>query len=203
VINREDWHIHSIHSGDSVTLPDRIVEVALKRGLKKICILDHNTIRGGLEAREYARGKNIEVLVGAEIKTDKGEIAAIGLEREIVSRELFSVIKEIKSQGAKILIPHPYGGIRYTKREYSIEEVGPFADYIEVFNGRSFFNFYQNKILYFAKRFDMVPVRGSDAHFAFEIGNVNIGTIYKGILGFFTTGMININSPKRRRLKRK
>jgi len=203
VIKREDWHIHSIYSGDSKTSPSKIVDVAIKRGLKKICVLDHNTIRGGLEAREYARGKDIEVLVGAEIKTDKGEIAGVGLKREIESRELFSVIKEMKSQGAKILIPHPYGGIRYTKRDYKLEEVGPSADYIEVFNGRSFFNFYQKKILDFAERFNVTPVRGSDAHFAFEIGNLGIESIYKGIAGFFTTGILNVTSSKRRRLKRK
>ncbi len=203
MINKEDWHIHSIYSGDSKTLPNKIVDISIKRGLKRICVLDHNTIRGGLEAREYARGKDIEVLVGAEIKTDKGEIAGVGLEREIVSRELFSVIKEMKSQGAKILIPHPYGGIRYTKRNYSLEDVGPFADYIELFNGRSFFNFYQKKTLKFAKRFDITPTRGSDSHFAFEIGNLGIKSIYKGIIGFFTTGIINLFSPARRRLKRK
>ncbi|MDP8215738.1 MAG: PHP domain-containing protein [Candidatus Kaelpia imicola] len=203
MINREDWHIHSIYSGDSKTSPIKIVDTSIKRGLKKICVLDHNTIRGGLEAREHARGKDIEILVGAEIKTDKGEIAGVGLEREIESRELFSVIKEIKSQGAKILIPHPYGGIRYTKRDYSLEEVGPFADYIEVFNGRSFFNFYQKRILGFAKRFDIIPIRGSDAHFAFEIGNLSIRSIYKGIVGFFTTGFFNVIFANRKRLKRK
>jgi len=202
MINKKDWHIHSIYSGDSTTLPSKIVDVAIESGLESICVLDHNTIRGGLEAREYARGKDIEVLVGAEIKTDKGEIAGIGLESEVESRELFSVIREMKSQGAKILIPHPYGGIRYAKREYSIEEVGFFADYIEIFNGRSFFNFYQHKVLYLAERFDITPVRGSDAHFAFEIGNLSINTMYKGVIGFFTTGIININSPRRRRLKR-
>ncbi|MDP8233377.1 MAG: PHP domain-containing protein [Candidatus Saelkia tenebricola] len=192
MIKKEDWHIHSVYSGDSITSPKRIVDLAIKRGLSRICVLDHNTIRGGIEAKEYARGKDIEVVVGSEINTDQGEIAGVWLKSEVKSRKLMAVIEEIKSQGAKVLIPHPYGGIRRTRRKYEIEDVAPYADFIEVYNGRSFFNFYRKKVLKIAQEFNVIPVSGSDAHFAFEIGNINYKSLYKGVVGFFTTGILNI-----------
>ena len=189
---KEDWHIHSIHSGDSITSPKRIVDIAIRKGLSRICVLDHNTIRGSIEAKEYARGKDIEVIIGAEMKTDKGEIGGLWLQEEIKSKKLMDVIKEIKHQGGKILIPHPYGSIRRTKRKYELEEVAPFADYIEAYNGRSFLNFSRKKTLQLAKEFNLITTAGSDAHFAFEIGNLNYRHIYKGIIGFFTTGILNL-----------
>ncbi len=189
---KEDWHIHSIHSGDSITSPKRIVDIAIRKGLSRICVLDHNTIRGSIEAKEYARGKAIEVIIGAEMKTDKGEIGGLWLQEEIKSKKLMDVIKEIKHQGGKILIPHPYGSIRRTKRKYELEEVAPFADYIEAYNGRSFLNFSRKKTLQLAKEFNLITTAGSDAHFAFEIGNLNYRHIYKGIIGFFTTGILNL-----------
>jgi len=192
VSKKEDWHIHSIYSGDSITSPKRIVDIAVRRGLSRICVLDHNTIRGSLEAKEYAEGKAIEVIIGAEMKTDRGEIAGLWLEAEIKSRKLMDVISEIKHQGGKVLIPHPYGSIRRTKRKYELEEIAPFADYIEVYNGRSFLNFNRKKTLQLAKKFNLTPTAGSDAHFAFEIGNINYRHIYKGIIGFFTTGILNL-----------
>ena len=189
---KEDWHIHSIYSGDSITSPYRIVDIALKRKLTRICVTDHNTIRGGKEAQDYARAKNIEVVVGAEMKTDQGEITGLWLQKEIKSRKLKDVIGEIKAQGGKVLIPHPFGSIRRTQRRYKIEEVAPWADYIEIYNGRTFFNFQKRKILKLAQKYNMVPVSGSDAHFAFEIGNIKPRYIYRGIIGFITTGVLNL-----------
>ena len=189
---KSDYHIHSIYSGDSISSPQHIVDVALRRHLNRICILDHNTIKGSLEAKEYAKGKDIEVIMGAEIRTDQGEIAGLYLKDEISSRGLFDVIREIKSQGGKILIPHPYGSIRRAKRRYKLEDVTPYADYIEVYNGRSFLNFKTKKIFQLAREYNLIPVAGSDAHFAFEIGNLDSRYLYKGIVGFFVTGILNL-----------
>jgi hypothetical protein len=189
---KEDWHIHSLYSRDSMTSPQRIVDLSLRRGLKRVCITDHNTIRGGLEASLYAKGKEIEVVVGAEIKTDKGEITGLWLREEIRSKKLMEVIKEIKSQGGKVLIPHPYGSLRRSRRAYRIEEVAPYADYIEIYNGRSFFNFKKRKILRIMKEYRLKGVSGSDAHFAFEIGNVSQRSICRGIVGFIISGLLNL-----------
>ncbi len=198
--NREDWHIHTIYSRDSISSPYRVVDNAVKKGLRKICITDHDTIKGGKIAAEYAsrKGLDIEVVPGAEIKTDKGEIVGLGLKEEIKSRKLEDVIEEIKNQGGEILIPHPYGGIRRTIRKYQLEEVAPHADYIELYNGRSFFiNFRKKKIKEIAYKYDLKMVAGSDAHFVFEIGNVKYTQMYKGIIGFFITGFLNFIYPKR------
>ncbi|MCD6080183.1 MAG: PHP domain-containing protein [Candidatus Omnitrophica bacterium] len=197
--DREDWHIHTIYSRDSISSPYRVVDNAVKKGLRKICVTDHDTIKGGKIAAEYAfrKGLNIEVVPGAEIKTDRGEIVGLGLKEEIKSRKLEEVIKEIKNQGGKILIPHPYGSIRKTRRKYKLEEVALHADYIELYNGRSFFiNFRKKKIEEIAHKYNLKMVAGSDAHFVFEIGNVKYNQMYKGIIGFFITGVLNFIYPK-------
>lgn len=189
---KEDWHIHSIYSGDSIISPERMVDIAIKKGLRRICVTDHNTIKGGVMAKKYAQGKDIEVVVGAEIKTDKGEIIGLWLKDEIKSRKLIEVIKEIKGQGGKILIPHPYGSIRQTKRTYKLEEIALYADYIETYNGRSFLNFSANRERAIIERFNLRGVFGSDAHFAFEIGNTSKLYLYKGIVGFIISGILNL-----------
>ena len=196
--DREDWHIHTVYSRDSISSPYRVVDNAVKKGLRKICVTDHNTIKGGKIAAEYACRKklDIEVVTGAEIKTDRGEIVGLGLKEEIKSRRLEDVIKEIKNQGGEILIPHPYGSIRKTIRKYKLEEVAPHADYIELYNGRSFFNFRKKKIKQLARMYNLKMVAGSDAHFVFEIGNVKYSRMYKGLIGFFITGFLNFIYPK-------
>lgn len=195
---REDWHIHTIYSKDSISSPFRVVDTAVKKGLRKICVTDHDTITGGKIAAEYAcRNRlDIEVIPGAEIKTDKGEIVGLGLKEEIKSRKLEEVVEEIKKQGGEILIPHPFGSIRRTVRKYKLEEVAPYADYIEIYNGRSFLNFKRRRIKQIAEKYSLKMVAGSDAHFVFEIGNIKYSQIYKGIIGFIITGILNLIYPK-------
>jgi hypothetical protein len=195
---REDWHIHTIYSKDSISSPFRVVDNAVKKGLRKICVTDHETITGGKIAAQYACRKklDIEVIPGAEIKTDKGEIVGLGLKEEIKSRRLEEVIEEIKKQGGEILIPHPFGSIRRTTRKYKLEEVAPYADYIELYNGRSFLNFRRKRIKQIAEKYNLKMVAGSDAHFVFEIGNIKYSQMYKGIIGFFITGILNLIYPK-------
>ncbi|MEA1994103.1 MAG: PHP domain-containing protein [Euryarchaeota archaeon] len=46
-------HIHSKYSSDGVLDPEKIVRIAIKRGLNGIAVTDHNTIKGGIEAKKY------------------------------------------------------------------------------------------------------------------------------------------------------
>ena len=71
-----DLHIHTRCSRDSLMDPARVVKVARMRGLAAIAVTDHNTIRGGLLAREANPDEGFEVVVGAEIKTEYGDVRA-------------------------------------------------------------------------------------------------------------------------------
>jgi hypothetical protein len=192
---RQDWHIHTKYSHDSKTEPYKIVSKAVEKGLTLIAITDHDTIKGGVEVEKIVKEKklNLEVIVGVEVKTYRGEITGLYLKKEIKSKRLFDAIKEIKAQGGKILIAHPFGSIRVTHRKYKIEEIAPFADFIEVYNGRSFFQFfYRKRLKKIVTKYRLIPVRGSDAHFSFEIGNIGNWFNFYGPFGFFLTGIKKI-----------
>jgi len=45
---KHDLHIHSKYSSDGILEPERIVKIAIKRGLNGIAVTDHNTIKGRL-----------------------------------------------------------------------------------------------------------------------------------------------------------
>ncbi len=90
-----DLHIHSKYSSDGVLDPERIVRIAMKRGLNGIAITDHNTIKGGLKTKKYENA-DFTVIVGSEISTERGEIIGLFLEEEVKSTNVQEVITEIK-----------------------------------------------------------------------------------------------------------
>jgi len=169
-----DLHIHSKYSYDGVLEPKTIVDIAIKKGLQGIAITDHNTIKGGLEAKEY-ESKDLQVIVGSEISTEKGEIIGLFLSQEIKSRDVHSVVAEIKDQGGIVVIPHPFDGLRSSAFRVS-EEYVKFIDAIEGFNSRCVLQRYNRKAIEFATRYNLSVVAGSDAHYANEIGKGGIIT---------------------------
>ena len=54
-----DLHTHSKYSSDGYIEPKMMVKIAAKVGLSGIAVTDHNTIKGGLEAKKY---ENSEIL---------------------------------------------------------------------------------------------------------------------------------------------
>jgi predicted metal-dependent phosphoesterase TrpH len=165
---RIDLHIHSCYSADGVLHPENIVMIARKKGLAGIAITDHNTIRGAQEAKKY-ESADLEVIVGAEIMTEKGEITGLFLSREIESRHLRDVIGEIKAQGGLVVVPHPFDGLR--RSAFAItDEYASLVDAIEGFNSRCVLECYNRRALEFAARHSLLRLGGSDAHYAGEIG---------------------------------
>lgn len=157
-----DFHIHSSFSFDSFLKPSTIVEIAIRKGLDFIAITDHNTIQGAVETRKLAGG-NISVIIGAEIKTNKGDILGLFLNEEIKSRTACEVINEIRQQGGLAILPHPFKD----ELRFSAEEIGKF-DAIEVNARMSKWD--NKKAAELGKKFTKPLIAGSDAHFAWEIG---------------------------------
>jgi len=162
-----DLHIHSKYSFDSISEPQKILKIAMKKGLNGVAITDHDTIKGGIKASKTAT-KDFFVIIGTEIGTESGDILGLFLNEEIKSRSALEVIDEIKEQGGIAVLPHPY------KRTDKIkEEIIRKIDAIEGFNARgeqpdSFFRNKMAKKLASSRGIPMTA--GSDAHFYFEIG---------------------------------
>lgn len=163
-----DLHIHSKYSDDGVLDPEEIVKIAKERGLSGIAITDHNTIKGGQEAKEYET-EDFKVIVGAETMTEKGEITGLFLSKEVKSRCFQDVINEIKAQGGLVIVPHPFDGLRHSAFHITEEYVG-LVDAIEAFNSRCVFQKYNRQAAEFAAQHNLPVVGGSDAHYTNEIG---------------------------------
>ena len=121
-----------------------------------MAITDHDTIKGAM---------NIEIddfviIVGEEIKMPHQHILALGIDEEIISREINSAIEEIHDKGGIAVIAHPF---RYSKPR--IERV----DAIEVINGRNF-PMQNEKAIKYAMERKYPMTAGSDAHFMWEMG---------------------------------
>lgn len=159
-----DFHIHTHHSYDSLMKPEKIIKVAKKRGLDGVVICDHNTVKGGLEAKRANKDKNFTVIVGAEIATDAGDITGIFLTKEIESRTFEEVVKEIRAQNGKVILDHPYKAHDLSKIELSK------IDFVEGYNSRLDMKDNQ-KAIDLAKNHNKPFIAGSDAHLYKEIGN--------------------------------
>src|SRR5437868_6691252 len=78
---RVDLHLHTSASFDSKVEPQAVAERCMKLGLSPIFVTDHNTIDGALRLRSEMPG--LEVVVGQEISTTRGEIIGLFLDRAV------------------------------------------------------------------------------------------------------------------------
>ena len=170
---KSEFHIHTRASKDSILPFWLILLVAKLKKLNTLVITDHNEIWGAQKCKEKFKKYNIEVIVGEEIFTSKGEIIGLNLKTRIrpdLSPE--QTIKEIRQQNGIVYVPHPYDEKRYKTVliESEIERNKNEIDFIEVHNGRNIsekFDIKQNEM---AEKYELCKIIGSDAHTFFELG---------------------------------
>jgi len=186
---RYDLHIHSKYSLDGLIEPEIIVKTAKNQGLSGIAVTDHHTIRGGLETKKFAP-EDLEVIVGSEIGTERGEVIGLFLSEEIISHRLMEVVDEIREQDGLVVLPHPFDQLRGSGIQPAKEDA-KLADCVEIFNSRCLRDSYNEKARIYAEKHSLHGSAGSDAHFAREIGNASVnissGNLRKDLLkGNFT-----------------
>jgi predicted metal-dependent phosphoesterase TrpH len=114
---KADLHVHSKYSGlskilfvkypDSISEPREILRNAELRGLDVVCITDHNSIRGGVEARKV--DSPVDVVVGEEVSTADGEVLGLFLTEEVPrGMTAAETVDAIHSQGGIAVAPHPF-----------------------------------------------------------------------------------------------
>jgi predicted metal-dependent phosphoesterase TrpH len=169
-----DFHTHSKYSADGYVEPGDLVKAAVQVGLSGIAVTDHNTIKGGLEAKKY-ESDELEVIVGSEILTDMGEVIGLFLYEDIISKNFFDVCNEIKAQDGVIVLPHPFDGVRSTS-VHPGPELAKFIDSVEVFNSRCVRDAYNDMAKDYSSKHGLNIIAGSDAHFKNEVGNAGVET---------------------------
>jgi hypothetical protein len=142
---------------------------ALGKGLDGIALTDHDTAKGWPEAIEAAKKHNALLILGQEVKTEKGDVLGLFLSREIKSRNFLEAIKEIKDQGGLAVAAHPFHFPEQFKGD--IKEYVKFFDGVEVFNSRGPILFFDQKARELAKNSNLAFFGGSDAHSKQMSGN--------------------------------
>lgn len=164
-----EFHCHTYVSKDSLVRPADLVKACRSRGIDRVVITDHNSIRGALEARTLDPDL---VIVGEEIMTTRGEILAAFLKEEIPSnltpRQALLLLKE---QGAFISVSHPFDTLRKGGwEEADLLEILPEVDAVEFHNSRCLLPEFNQRALDFATRYSIPGTVGSDAHTLWELG---------------------------------
>jgi dephospho-CoA kinase len=169
---RVDLHLHTHASWDCLSDPEALLARAAERGVTRLAFTDHNTLDAALE---WSRRHPDRIIPGEEVKTAEGiDVIGLYLHEEIPkgtpARE---VVERVREQGGITYLPHPYaagkgGGGRYA------EELAPFMDVVEVFNGRLHPGRLNQPAVDLARRYHRLRGAGSDAHTVGEVAGAYV-----------------------------
>jgi predicted metal-dependent phosphoesterase TrpH len=167
-----DLHMHTSHSSDCATETAALVDHAEEQGLGAIAVTDHNAFAGALEAVELARGRDLVVIPGEEIKTDgQGEIIGLFLTEEIPRGLSFAdTLAAIREQGGVVYVPHPFDRMHTIPEPATLHRHLGEIDVLEVYNARLLFEGYNDEALRFARKYGLLQGAGSDAHVLQGVG---------------------------------
>ena len=159
-----DLHCHTKHSYDAGSDIEKIIIQGKKMGLDGIAITDHENTNGWEEAISLGKKHNFLIVLGQEIKTTKGDILGLFLNKQIdgYKKDPKIVMEEIKKQNGLVIIPHPFhNGEGFRDK---LENYLDIIDAIEVFNARKPLSSPDKKALQFAKDYNLGMTAGSDSH---------------------------------------
>jgi len=167
-----DLHMHTSWSHDCSIDATELVDHAIEEGLGAIAVTDHNVFGGALEAADYARGKELTVIRGEEVKTDEqGEVIGLFLEREIPRGLSFKdTVAAIREQGGLVYLPHPFDRMHAIPDPRTLHRNLADIDVFEVYNARLLFEAYNDEALRFARKYNLTMGAGSDAHVLQGVG---------------------------------
>jgi predicted metal-dependent phosphoesterase TrpH len=167
-----DLHMHTSWSHDCSIDPGELVDYAETEGLGAIAVTDHNVFGGALEAADHARGRELVVIPGEEVKTDgQGEVIGLFLEREIPRGLPFEdAVAAIREQGGLVYLPHPFDRMHAIPDPRTLHRSLAEIDVLEVYNARLLFESYNDEALRFARKYNLTMGAGSDAHVLQGVG---------------------------------
>ena len=176
-LEERDWLVadlllHTSWSHDCSIDVDELLDQAEAQGLGAIAVTDHNVFGGALEAVERARGRRLVVIPGEEIKTaEQGEVIGLFLREEIPRGMSFGdTVAAIRAQGGLVYLPHPFDRMHAIPEPATLHRHLAEIDVFEVYNARLLFEAYNEEALRFARKYNLKPGAGSDAHVLAGVG---------------------------------
>lgn len=184
MLRKADTHIHTRYSGltqvsflrfpDSISRPSDIVKMAEKRHLAVLCITDHNSIRGALEAKKYAGA--VEIVIGSEIATLDGDLLGLYLTEDVKKGlPAQETIDMIHAQGGLAIAPHPFSS-RCDSLGSKILHLK--LDGVELFNAAHRDGYTNEAAQRLSSHLNLAFTGGSDAHSPSMVGNAY--TLFEG-----------------------
>ncbi|MFZ3077285.1 MAG: PHP domain-containing protein [Candidatus Aenigmatarchaeota archaeon] len=176
---RFDLHSHTTYSKhwfwgmDALNTPQQMVKAAMKRGMNGLAITDHQTVKGSLVAKIFAkRYKDFIVITGIEIRTLVGDVVALGIREDVPDDlNLADTIERIHNLGGIAVAAHPFAKFIVRK---CVGYEAKRLDAVEVFNAGSCKGFQNKKALEYANNFNKPKTAGSDAHCMRDVGRAGI-----------------------------
>ena len=167
-----DLHMHTSWSHDCSIEVDDLLDHAEAEGLGAIAITDHNVFGGAVEAAERARGRELIVIPGEEVKTDdQGEVIGLFLREEIPRGMSFSeTVAAIREQEGVVYLPHPFDRMHAIPFPATLHRQLHEIDVLEVYNARLLFEGYNDEAVRFARKYGLPGGAGSDAHVLQGVG---------------------------------
>jgi predicted metal-dependent phosphoesterase TrpH len=167
-----DLHLHTSWSHDCSIDVDELLDNAETKGLGAIAVTDHNVFGGAQEAVKRARGRRVVVIPGEEVKTaDQGEVIGLFLKEEIPRGMSFGeTVAAIRAQGGLVYLPHPFDRMHAIPEPATLHRHLAEVDVLEVYNARLLFEAYNDEALRFARKYNLTPGAGSDAHVLAGVG---------------------------------
>jgi len=167
-----DLHMHTDWSHDcSIPVVD-LLDHAEEIGLGGIAVTDHNVFGGALEAVELARGRDLTVIPGEEVKTDgQGEVIGLFLREEIPRGLSFAeAIEAVRAQNGLVYLPHPFDRLHAIPDPATLHRHLADIDVLEVYNARLLRESFNEEALRFARKYGLLQGAGSDAHVLQGVG---------------------------------
>jgi predicted metal-dependent phosphoesterase TrpH/glycosyltransferase involved in cell wall biosynthesis len=167
-----DLHMHTTWSHDCSIEVDELLDHAEAEGLGAIAITDHNVFGGAREAVEKARGRDLVVIPGEEVKTDdQGEVIGLFLREEIPRGMTFAeTVAAIREQEGIVYLPHPFDRMHAIPFPATLHRHLHEIDVLEVYNARLLFEGYNDEAVRFARKYGLPAGAGSDAHVLQGVG---------------------------------
>lgn len=108
---RVEMHCHTVASDGDMT-PKELVQNAVKRGYKAICLTDHNTVSNVNAVKEYGKKYGLVVAGGIEWTTFWGHLTVIGENSkinwlDITPQNINACIVKARQSGDIVTLAHP------------------------------------------------------------------------------------------------
>lgn len=163
-------HIHSWLSDDASWIKEEFIDLYESAGFNALAICDHDEIAA---ARELQKSADFKIIIGEEINTQDGEIIGLFLKDKIAAGlSLEETIAQIHQQKALVYLPHPFDRLRRQIIDpVKLKKSARHIDFVEVMNARNLFKGDDKKALEFARKYQITPIIGADAHTRFEVNS--------------------------------